>query len=1361
MSIHADKTSENKSHSIANGPTQKKGEGRSTFQLAGNQPEAIAQRKLQEMANNSPRILQLNAYQEIANNGPHVKQFKAVQTMADNFASKTAQRKENKTGLPDNLKSGIENLSGHSMDDVRVHYNSNKPAQLQAHAYAQGTNIHLAPGQEKHLPHEAWHVVQQKQGRVKPTMQMKGEIAVNDDTGLEKEADVMGKMALQSKDQMGYPVKTSTKTHSSAPVQRKIKDELAHYTKEIEKLSGVDIEKVSSRLAGLQSAISKNAPRKVGGVRNVKASRKGGGPELKLLQERKRLSEEETRLKALKANNNPDIQKLEKLKAAKIKVENKKKLVAEVLRRNIKQKKHGWFELNDDQLNIYTDAAFHMLEKIRHTDMTTLMIAHQQVNDEAKATPEEKAKTLRKHINYLSKQIEKFKNFDVEIPTKQLSKTETELKALIKPDKARPRGAKTRVAKPPVALLKNRKDLQNEILRLQGLKNAGSPEIEKLEKLKLYKAKLEREHQVQTKLKGKEDVNIDFLNTTETGKDGKDVVRAYMAIVAPNYDNAFKDFYLTNKKQLTYSANDKALWVSFGTPIRTLSWFQKYSFEAKGDNVPLVRSFLVPQRYFDKHIKNIATESTPALGKGKTLRSHPLNVDLEQHYGAYKKGEKYQSNIHIIDPYLINVDIKYPNQFEFGRSIFAEEEPKDPKFFAKTEADTEARKRAFDDQKFDEHITNLDKEIEELKAKQEKINDLELDKRKLDEILADLPKIDISKAKGLQQWFKDAYANDSPFPENKKEQAIKVIKQLQIDVQINTLDVRLKTMKAQKAQQELTFKDISKGDNKLKGIVSESKKHHEDNAQIPGGMVSTLMTELIKQAIPDSFKTIALAGDRKHEHVEKTEGELEDISVFLKEMGLDYQNESPSSHMLDESSTAFHYKKADGTWASQTPEMTNKIYTKMRFFYHALDAETAIDQKGPSPESIAKVPVDKLDISKDSHLMKVIAQFGVNKKVNPDVERLAQAYESTDIKKQLSALLNENHLTPANVFGLPKEIDSTRKDRFGNNMARTAFETFFAEKEILSEKSLVFIEKNVGLLIAEINKPAKAAGLLASILGNSYLKRDMQQMLGTKSKGGFGVEAEIPFDKSTILSALNKLKKIRTVEGTHDKLRMVYLFFHILRPYASKIGERDGIVKADPIAHPSKKIKSKDVTVNNRKDQPDNYNFLNPQLKSFGILDRPFKKDKRKDMPYDKFKSTQRYTAKDGNEMTEYMKNLNMPFIGGVSGTTRDQSQVLEDIFTEQTLKDSYWDFQLLNAAFMIGNSYHSFFETIYVAARYDKYTDKGKLILQEFDKATQTKKTGIDIYIKILEILEVDEGVEEGFKTWYNSSGADKANIL
>lgn len=102
----------------------------------------------------------------------------------------------NQTGMPDQLKSGIESLSGMSMDHVKVHYNSPQPAQLNALAYAQGSDIHVGPGQEQHVPHEAWHVVQQAQGRVQPTTQMKEGIPVNNDPGLEHEADVMGAKAM-------------------------------------------------------------------------------------------------------------------------------------------------------------------------------------------------------------------------------------------------------------------------------------------------------------------------------------------------------------------------------------------------------------------------------------------------------------------------------------------------------------------------------------------------------------------------------------------------------------------------------------------------------------------------------------------------------------------------------------------------------------------------------------------------------------------------------------------------------------------------------------------------------------------------------------------------------------------------------------------------------------------------------------------------------------------------------------------------------------------------------------------------------------------------------------------------------------
>lgn len=70
---------------------------------------------------------------------------------------KPFQLKPNNTGLPGNLKSGIENLSSH----------------------------------------EAWHVVQQKQRRVQATMQMKSGVPINDEPELEREADVMGGKAVQ------------------------------------------------------------------------------------------------------------------------------------------------------------------------------------------------------------------------------------------------------------------------------------------------------------------------------------------------------------------------------------------------------------------------------------------------------------------------------------------------------------------------------------------------------------------------------------------------------------------------------------------------------------------------------------------------------------------------------------------------------------------------------------------------------------------------------------------------------------------------------------------------------------------------------------------------------------------------------------------------------------------------------------------------------------------------------------------------------------------------------------------------------------------------------------------------------------
>jgi len=173
---------------------------------AGARPDRAGAGTLADTIGNSPRMTAQRALvaqlfgSRQTGSGP-VRRQDAAQLAADAHPAAV-----NRTGLPDRLKSGVESLSGHDLSDVKVHYNSSAPARLNAHAYAQGRAIHVAPGQERHLPHEAWHLVQQAAGRVKPTLQMQGGVAVNDDPGLEHEADVMGARAL------------SAAPHASAPV---------------------------------------------------------------------------------------------------------------------------------------------------------------------------------------------------------------------------------------------------------------------------------------------------------------------------------------------------------------------------------------------------------------------------------------------------------------------------------------------------------------------------------------------------------------------------------------------------------------------------------------------------------------------------------------------------------------------------------------------------------------------------------------------------------------------------------------------------------------------------------------------------------------------------------------------------------------------------------------------------------------------------------------------------------------------------------------------------------------------------------------------------------------------------------------
>jgi hypothetical protein len=124
-------------------------------------------------------------------------------------------------GLPPALRGRLEGMSGISLSDVCVNRGSSEPARMDAFAFTQGSDIHLGPGQEQHLAHEAWHVVQQKQGRVAATGNVDGQ-PLNHSPALEAEADAVGAGARGRSTARASSLQ-SVSTPSASPVQLKCK----------------------------------------------------------------------------------------------------------------------------------------------------------------------------------------------------------------------------------------------------------------------------------------------------------------------------------------------------------------------------------------------------------------------------------------------------------------------------------------------------------------------------------------------------------------------------------------------------------------------------------------------------------------------------------------------------------------------------------------------------------------------------------------------------------------------------------------------------------------------------------------------------------------------------------------------------------------------------------------------------------------------------------------------------------------------------------------------------------------------------------------------------------------------------------
>ncbi|WP_325984643.1 TcdA/TcdB pore-forming domain-containing protein [Pseudomonas protegens] len=353
--------------------------------------------------------------------------------------------------------------------------------------------------------------------------------------------------------------------------------------------------------------------------------------------------------------------------------------------------------------------------------------------------------------------------------------------------------------------------------------------------------------------------------------------------------------------------------------------------------------------------------------------------------------------------------------------------------------------------------------------------------------------------------------------------------------------------------------------------------------------------------------------------------------------------------------------------------------------------------------------------------------------------------ERATFVQQLTRLLERNHITPAGVL-LAQHSRPSLRDIKGNNLNKVLWEQAFAAsvwqshdndellfglgQNLLKNQALDKVLQG-GYLQSDI---AQAKLLLAPLYEQwraQAIEVETQRVASANAGQHPGNPKVHVFDQVAVERGLDsKLLNLLlsgpqglapadgalrpTVEallsGDQGRSLRKQALFHALRPVADSFSKAAVPVNAHVALAP--KTGADKVMINNRLNQPDPYLILNTHPEQA-------RTDAALLIQDDKYRSYSQFRPDPNNEATRYMNDLDTPFVGGISGTTQTVSNALPELFGSAPSVKQYWQFQMANAAFMIRNGYHSFFETLYVAARYEPQGPDsiGKDLLQTFDR--------------------------------------------
>lgn len=353
--------------------------------------------------------------------------------------------------------------------------------------------------------------------------------------------------------------------------------------------------------------------------------------------------------------------------------------------------------------------------------------------------------------------------------------------------------------------------------------------------------------------------------------------------------------------------------------------------------------------------------------------------------------------------------------------------------------------------------------------------------------------------------------------------------------------------------------------------------------------------------------------------------------------------------------------------------------------------------------------------------------------------------ERASFVQQLGRLLERNHITPAGVLR-PEHSRASLRDIKGNNLNKVLWEQAFAASAWHSADG--------DALLFDLAARLADDPVLAKALDGGYVQSDIAQArlllaplyepwqaraVDTENQRVAAANAaQHPgnpriqlFDAVAVQRALDGkvldllLRGPAVLEPIDASLRPAVeqllaseqgrslrkqALFHALRPLADSLGKAAAPINAHAqLAPPGGADK---VVINNRLNQPDPYLILNTHPEQAQAAATWLVED-------DKYRSYNQFRPDPENVATRYMNDLDTPFVGGISGTTQTVSNALPELFGGALSVKQYWQFQMANAAFMIRNGYHSFFETLYVAARYEPQgaDSIGQDMLQMFDR--------------------------------------------